>query len=230
MAGFLLHLSGPMQSWADTGFGQLRGAGRFPSRAAVLGFVAAAQGVPRADPRLVRLHDLFRVHVATARPGRVSRDFHTVETVEGKARTLTSRDYHHDAHFVALVESDDAGAVAGAAAALRDPVFTPFLGRRSCPPSIPLLPVPVEGDPLMALVGTAFAARQSVPVTAERRRGGAGRPVTVYLDGHHETVPGATNGSRPVYGTRRDRLVGPRRSYVDRPFTWVQISPPDVPQ
>src|SRR5690606_38750887 len=131
MTGFLLHLYGPMQSWADTGFGQLREAGEFPSRAAVLGLVAAAMGLPRADERLLDLHEALRVHAATVRPGRILRDFHTVETREGKPRTLTSRDYHHDAHFVALVEGKE-GTLAEAEAALRRPHYGTFLGRRSC--------------------------------------------------------------------------------------------------
>ena len=219
-----------MQSWADTGFGQLRGAGAFPSRAGVLGIVAAAQGIPRADPALIALHDAFAVHVATAQPGRVLRDFHTVETVEGNARTLTQREYHHDAHFVALVESGDAKAVDLAVAALRDPVFPSFLGRRSCPPAIPLLPRAVQGDPFAELVDTAQAARSEVPATGEPRARPAAGPVPVYLDGHLDTLPSLLAGATPTYGTRRDRLVGPRRAYVDRPFTHAMASPSDVPQ
>lgn len=234
MPGFLLHLAGPMQSWADTGFGQLRGAGAFPSRAAVLGVVAAAEGVPRGDARLVALHDVFRVHVATVRPGQVFRDFHTVETKPGENRTLTSRDYHHDAHFVALVEGDDADEVGQAVAALRAPTFTSFLGRRSCPPAVPLLPFPAENG-IASLVEAATEARQDVPVTGERRQPrprGADAPVTVYLDGPLDLLPPVFAGARhtATYGTRRDRLVAPRRSYADRPFTQVQITPSDVPQ
>ena len=231
MPGFLLHLAGPMQSWADTGFGQLRGAGAFPSRAGVLGIVAAAQGVPRGDMRLVALHDTFRVHVATARAGRVRRDFHTVETVVGKARTLTQREYHHDAHFVALVASEDAEAVDRAVSALWDPVFPSFLGRRSCPPSVPLAPAPVEGEPFAELIEAARSVSREVPVTGEFRSAPRSNgPLAVYLDGHFDRVPPALSASKPTYGTRRDWLVSPRRAYVDRPFTRVLVPPSDVPQ
>lgn len=227
MPGFLLHLAGPMQSWADTGFGQLREAGPFPSRAAVLGVLAAAQGVPRGDARLVELHDTFLVHVAAPRTGRVLRDFHTVETVQGKARTLTTRDYHYDAHFVALIESNDAGEVELALETLRAPVYTSFLGRRACPPAIPLLPQ--EGDDLSALVTSAISARRSVPVTEERRRSERESPLPVYLDGHFDEAPAPMGGSSLSYGTRRDRLVAPRRAYADRPYTRV-FALSDVPQ
>lgn len=229
MTGFILHLYGPMQSWADTGFGQLREAGEFPSRAAVLGLVAAAQGIPRADARLMALHAALRVHTGTVRPGRVLRDFHTVETRKGGNRTLTARDYHHDAHFVALVEGDDADAVALAVAALRRPVYGTFLGRRSCPPGLPLLPEPVEGDPFAAL---RDAVRETAGVFPRGdgtwRRGQASKSLTVWLDGHipAPAVPAAFAGASVTHGTRRARLVGPRRAYADAPFTRLRYASP----
>lgn len=217
MSGLLLPLDGPMQSWADTGFGQLREAGPFPSRAAVLGIVAAAMGVPRGDDRLVDLHDTFRVHVAVARPGRVLRDFHTVETDPTKNKTLTWRDYHHDARFAALVASDDAAAVAEAAEALRRPVYPAFLGRRSCPPARPLLPDPDHAPTLAGLA--AFAD------TLRRTRAPA--PVVLYLDGHHAAPPEGFAGATVTHGTRRDHLVGAHRAYVNRPFTRLVAVPAD---
>ncbi len=228
MTGFLLHLYGPMQSWADTGFGQLREAGEFPSRAAVLGIAAAAMGIPRADNRLLDLHEALRIHVATIRPGRVLRDFHTVETREGKPRTLTSRDYHHDAHFVALVEGDPA-MLAEAEAALRRPVYGTFLGRRSCPPALPLIPQPIEDDPFAALRDTAFDTARAFPHgDSTWRRGRADRVLTVWLDGHLTAaeLPAAFAGVPVSHGTRRTRLVGPRRAYAATPFTRLRLDRP----
>lgn len=229
MTGFLLHLYGPMQSWADTGFGQLREAGEFPSRAAVLGLVAAAMGIPRADGRLLDLHEALRVHVATVRPGHVRRDFHTVETREGKPRTLTSRDYHHDAHFVALVEGDPA-MLAAAEAALHRPVYGTFLGRRSCPPALPLLPEPTEGDPFEALRDAALATARAFPHGDPTwRRGRAADVLTVWLDGHHGrgALPEALAQATSItHGTRRARLIGPRRAYATAPFTRLRLNRP----
>jgi len=229
MNGFLLHLYGPMQSWADTGFGQLREAGEFPSRAAVLGLVAAAMGIPRADDRLLRLHEALRSHAATVRPGRVLRDFHTVETREGKPRTLTSRDYRHDAHFVALVEGD--GPLVGEAAdALRRPVFGTFLGRRSCPPALPLIPEPVEGDPFEALRAATLDTAHDFPRgDGTRRRGRPADALTVWLDGHFDgsDLPAPFRDAESLtHGTRRARLVGPRRAYAAAPFTRLRLGLP----
>jgi CRISPR system Cascade subunit CasD len=226
MPGFLLHLYGPMQSWADTGFGQLREAGEFPSRAAVIGIVAAARGIPRTDDRLLELDAALRVHVATVRPGRVLRDFHTVETREGKPRTLTSRDYHHDAHFVVLVEGDDAALLAECEAALRQPIYGTFLGRRSCPPAVPLLPERVEGDPFEALREATYATAEAFPRgDRTRRRGRAADVLAAWLDGHlhRDQLPMVFADADVSYGTRRARLVGPRRAYASAPFTRLRL-------
>ena len=104
MTALILHLRGAMQSYPDDGFGQIRNAGLFPTRSAVLGIVAAALGVPRYDPRLVKLHDAFKVHAAVVRPGSVRTDYHVVETGAAN-RTQTYRDYHHEAWYVALLEA-----------------------------------------------------------------------------------------------------------------------------
>ena len=229
MPGFLLHLQGSMQSWADTGFGQLREAGLFPSRAAVLGIIAAAHGIPRADDQLVALHDAFNVHVATVRSGRVLKDFHTVETDPNRNKTLTWRDYRHDAHFVALLESDDADVIGEAVRALNAPVYTSFLGRRSCPPSTPLRPERVEGDGFEALRDTTCAAMKALPVTGEKRWGGSrNAEVVIYLDGHFipKELPAPFESVPVTYGTRRDRLVAPKRAYVNRPYTRLTLDLP----
>ena len=232
MNGFILHLYGPMQSWADTGFGQLREAGEFPSRAAVLGLVAAALGIGRADRRLVRLHEALRVDVATVRPGHVRRDFHTVETRKDGNRTLTARDYHHDAHFVALV-TGDALLVGEAAAALRRPVYGTFLGRRSCPPALPLFPHPVEGDAYEALLAATRATAQAFPQGDETwRRGRAAETLTVWLDGHFappDLPPSLREATSVTHGTRRARLVGPRRAYAAAPFTRLRLPLSEAP-
>jgi CRISPR-associated protein Cas5/CasD subtype I-E len=232
-----------MQSYADTGFGQLREAGPFPSRAAVLGIVAAAEGIGRGDPELVTLHKLFRVDIATVRSGRIARDYHSVEarlrrddverfeTWERPQRgnkTLTWRAYHHDAHFVALVKSDDETAVSRAVSALRSPVYTAFLGRRSCPPSTPLLPAEVTGNPYKEMLAAVSKTRRVMPKTGERRWGRRPTRIHVYLDGRYATCPEEFGLVNPTYGTRRDLLVTPVRAFVSRPYTHVVL--PQMPK
>ncbi len=216
MSGFLLHLKGPMQSYGDTGFGPLREAGAFPSRSAVLGMLAAAQGLYRNDEMLLRLHRALRVHVLTLKPGQVRVDYHTVEpNGPGQGTVQTYRGYHHDAHFITCVEGDS-DVVEKAQEALRNPAFTVYLGRRSCPPSRPLLPLPMSHEqPVRALLAEAGANRE-----VRRRR----KPLfDLYLEGHHEP-----NGLHVVaHGYRRDLLQALPRHYVNRPYTHARSTTPE---
>ena len=159
MDGFLLHLQGPMMSFADKGFGQLREEGEFPSRSAVIGIVAAALGLERGSERLLELHRSLRVHVASLSRGSLLVDYHTVlasgygeydpagirREGGGGNPTLTWRSYHTDAHFMAYLQSDNTELMRECREALAAPVFTAFIGRRSCPPATPILPVEITG-------------------------------------------------------------------------------------
>lgn len=217
MSGFLLHLKGPMQSYGDTGFGPLREAGAFPSRSAVLGIVAAAQGLRRNDEKLLRLHRALRVHVLTLKHGQVHVDYHTVEpNGPGQGTVQTYRGYHHDAHFIACVEGDP-NVVEQAQAALQQPTFTLYLGRRSCPPSRPLLPLSMSHEqPVHALLAEAEASRD-----VGRRR----TPFDLYLEGQHEP-----DGLHVIaHGYRRDLLQALPRHYVNRPYTHARIATPEPP-
>lgn len=239
MTGFLLPLQGPMQAYGDEGFLSLRGAGSFPSRSAVLGAIAAALGLRRGDPSLVDLHAALRVHVATLRPGTPLVDYHTVEPRDwsdpdaldrkvGKVQTY--RTYHHDAEYLALVEGEPE-IVAEARAALLQPVFAAYLGRRSCPPATPLLPhrAPAAASPEAVLVAAADRVLAAPSEGAGwpwgwprgRRRPDPRNVLDVYIEGHREAV--GVEAPAPVYGLRRDLLVAAPRHYVDRPVTHLRV-------
>ncbi len=230
-----------MQSYADTGFGPLREAGLFPSRAAVLGIVAAARGIGRDSADLVALHEVCKVHVATVLPGRRIVDYHSVEATLRREdiekfrswnrpkrgnKILTWRAYLCDAHFVAVVTSSDESTIERAFQAMCSPVYSTYLGRRACPPAVPLLPERVVDDPLHALLEVAQCSAESLPKTEESRRRQYHLEVACYLDGRYESPPGMFGGATPTFGTRRDLLVAPGRSYVTRPYTQLVWKPP----
>jgi len=157
----LLKLQGPMQAWGEHTFEGTRPSGNFPTRSALLGLLGACLGIRRNQfDRLQQLADsvLFAVR----------RDRRRIETEWGDAKTLPPckmTDYHtvKDArqHYVGLkshetiqtwreylldveytvalwVHADAAVTLQDLETAVQRPVFTPYLGRRSCPLATPL--------------------------------------------------------------------------------------------
>jgi len=135
MSVLLLRLAGPMQSWGSTSRFARRDTQREPTKSGVLGLLAAAQGRRRTDDIEDLLGLAFGVRVD--QEGRLLRDFQTAHRVDGTALPLTDRYYLSDAVFVAAVEGEDS-LVEALDAAVRQPAFPLYLGRRSCPPSLPI--------------------------------------------------------------------------------------------
>ncbi|MFG2063641.1 type I-E CRISPR-associated protein Cas5/CasD [Micromonospora sp. NPDC048871] len=152
MTGLLLRLAGPMQSWGDHSTFSVRDTAKVPTRSAMIGIIAAAQGFPRGKS----LDDFaaLRFTVRVDRPGTIMYDFHTVggglptdrtvPTAEGKRRqagagTIVSRRFYlADAVFVVAVTGPEA-LIDEVHAGLSRPVWAPYLGRRSCPVEHPFL-------------------------------------------------------------------------------------------
>jgi CRISPR system Cascade subunit CasD len=140
MATLLLRLVGPLQSWGvSSRFGE-RDTGSEPSKSGVLGLLAAALG----RDRTADISDLcaLTMGVRCDRPGMLIRDYHTaldVLSADGKKRdtVLSNRYYLSGAAFWVGLEGEDA-VVAACHAALRVPKWPLFLGRKACPPSVPL--------------------------------------------------------------------------------------------
>lgn len=179
MTTLLLRLAGPLQSWGTASRFAYRFTGTHPSKSAVIGLVAAAQGRRRTDP-IEDLLDL-RFGVRCDQPGTVLRDFQTARALdESYSLPLTYRFYLGDAAFLAAVEGDDTlvGALAEAIAA---PAFPLYLGRRSCPPGRPVL-LGVRDQALeVALHGAPWQASDWY----QRRQ-----PDHVELDLYRDAAPG----------------------------------------
>jgi len=140
----LLRLAGPLQAWGseNSRFAE-RQTRQEPTKSAVIGLIAAAQGRRRCDP----VEDLLRLQfgVRIDQPGVVIRDFHTAHNAKGESMPLTNRYYLCDAIFIAGL-SAGRGLLEGLADALTHPVFPLFLGRRSCVPSGKLVQGIVDED------------------------------------------------------------------------------------
>ena len=142
MATLLLRLAAPLQSWgADSKF-ETRKTNREPTKSGVIGLLAAALGLRRDDAAgLARLNGLHFA-VRADREGSLLVDFHTANREEdrkkGKAPYVTYRHYLQDAVFLVGLESEDTALLQELETALKHPVYPLYLGRRSCPPTLPL--------------------------------------------------------------------------------------------
>ena len=138
MATLLLRLAAPLQAWgADSKF-ETRKTGREPTKSGVIGLLAAALGLRRDEREaLLRLTGL-RFGVRVEREGQLLVDYHTAKTQDEKTSYVTYRHYLQDAVFLAGIESEDAALLQQLQQALLHPVFQLYLGRRSCPPTLPL--------------------------------------------------------------------------------------------
>ncbi len=155
-----------------------------PGRSAILGLVAAAQGIRRDDEAAhaqlqISLHYAVRIDS----PGRPFVDYHTTQTPPSARRgkeygtrraeldseklktILSKREWRTDAYFTVTLwprngQSVDLGQIA---AALMQPRFVLYLGRKSAPLGLPLNPEIIEADTLVE----AFASRR---LTDEEQR------------------------------------------------------------
>ena len=136
MTVLLLRLAGPMQAWGVKSRFTVRSTELEPSKSGIIGMLAAAVGRRRTDP----IEDLLslRFGVRKDQPGRVIRDFHTACPFDArKPMPPSERYYLADAVFLAGIEGDRP-LLEGIDEALHHPAFPLYLGRRSCPPTLPV--------------------------------------------------------------------------------------------
>ncbi|MFQ6144590.1 type I-E CRISPR-associated protein Cas5/CasD [Streptomyces seoulensis] len=138
MSVLTLRLAGPLQAWGASARFTRRTTESAPTKSGVIGLLAAAAGIQRSDDDALSPLAALRFGVRIDQPGTRIRDFHTAHHgVTGKSMPLSERFYLADAVFVAALEGDH-HLLTTLHQALRAPVYAPFLGRRSCPPSQPV--------------------------------------------------------------------------------------------
>ena len=134
MSTLLLRFAAPLQSWGTESKYDIRKTGREPSKSGVVGFLAAALG-RRRDADLSDLNALT-IGVRADREGQPLVDFHMARAE--KSSYVTYRHYLSDAVFLVAVSSDDEALMIALNEAVLHPAFPLFLGRRSCPPTLPV--------------------------------------------------------------------------------------------
>jgi CRISPR system Cascade subunit CasD len=156
----LFRLYGPLAAWGDIAVGEYRPSFAHPGKSAIIGLLAAALGIRRDEEERQKLFAescSFAVRVDSM--GVLLRDYHTTQVPSAKKGVvhytrrselaaddlntiLSSRDYRCDAAYTVAIAVADGSpfTVQQLAAALLKPIFTLYLGRKSCPLSLPLQP------------------------------------------------------------------------------------------
>ncbi|GHD52609.1 CRISPR-associated protein, Cas5e family [Marinobacter persicus] len=176
----VFQLYGPLASWGAPAVGESRPSSDHPGRSALLGLLAAALGIERDDaPNQQALANSVRFSVKQLAPGNVIRDFHTVQVPKRNKKAqyatrkeeigftsdrlntiISRREYRCDGFWrvgVALSDASD-WSLAELQTALQKPKFTLYLGRKSCPLAVPLLPKVVQADGIRQALDTDFPA------------------------------------------------------------------------
>lgn len=167
----VLRLEGALQSWGESAKWDARDSASMPSKSGIVGLIACAMGLSREDPKAAELADAIRIAVRADRPGEKTVDFQTITgnpllNAEGKPRggntIISQRAYLQDASFLVVIETDFHWHQR-IAAALRNPRWCIYLGRKNCVPSRPVLECEnAGGRDVLEIVRTYPAANRAV--------------------------------------------------------------------
>ena len=138
-----------MQSWGENAkWDAMRDTATMPTKSGIIGLLACCFGMRRGDPEIMELSHALKVSARADRSGEIRIDYHTVQgmpilhTADNGTRPqgqgiVSRRAYLEDASFL-VVLSGDSDTLEKCAQALQNPVWSPYLGRKSCVPTLPV--------------------------------------------------------------------------------------------
>ncbi|WP_313915857.1 type I-E CRISPR-associated protein Cas5/CasD [Tahibacter sp.] len=175
MNWLLFTLAAPLVSFGRAGPLETRGSSPLPTRSALLGMLGAALGIRRSDAAgLEALADTVRFACRVEQPGRLLRDYHTIQTPSQSLlkkaphatrrdelafdsselnTVLSTREYHEDFRATVGVHCNDAQILQHYARALTEPKFVLYVGRKACALSWPLAPHLIDAAHWEAALG-----------------------------------------------------------------------------
>lgn len=218
---FLLYA--PLASFGAPAVGERRGTFDRPTRSAILGLVGACLGLARDDPGQAALA-AYRLAILGLATGSQLADYHTAQMPPARRNrrfatrreeleapdlntVLSRRDYRSDAfHIAALwIDGEAHWPLTALEHAMRQPRFTPYLGRKSCPLGLPLAPRIIGADNALAALRARLADATDVDLRDQlclRQTGGL-----VSID--HDAVPAGARVLRVEQ--RRDQPISRTR-------------------
>lgn len=159
----LINLYGQMAGYGGIAVGDIRPSWPKPSRSAVLGMIGAALGVRRDEEEIItRMQNGYGFSVMVLQSGTVLQDFHTIQTAPSSTlkklnhvytrmdemnlgdhdTVLSKREYLCDHVSVGCIWIRDPEtapfSLEEIQKSLYNPVFCLYLGRKSCPPALPV--------------------------------------------------------------------------------------------
>lgn len=235
----MITLIAPMASFGAAPGNTKRGTEARPTKSALLGLLGAALGLRRDDWQAQEaLAAGYQVATRTRAAGGLVRDFHTYQSlnqtskpppqtrVEALSRldkletTVTERYYRADVAYDAAFRASPTArwSLNALAAALKRPVFTLYLGRKSCPLSWPLDPEVTPPSSLMV----AFARREAALVERGEGLGRAARALRLASGEIAVEDPSwAPAGATMRREMRRDQPGDRQRSHFGERAEWV---------
>ena len=234
----IFHLLGPMQGWGGIAVGETRAGEHHPTKSGVLGLVAAALGITREEENAhQQLHRDLGFAVRILHGGEPLRDYHTAqvpgerrgihhttraaELAQPKLNTiLSTREYRVDAWYAVALWARGDMDLQKIITAFKHPSFVLYLGRKSCPPALPVVPRLIEADNL----GRAFHEfmAQEADLLPKPYKDPTKWEKAVYYEGEGEGI--AFRGATPRYD-----LPHARRSwtFLPRQESHGRLSPDD---
>lgn len=228
----IFRLYGSMASWGDIAVGSYRPTFDHPSKSAIFGLLAAALGIRRdEEEKQLELISSYNYGVLINSSGTLLRDYHTSQVPpSGKGRNkkefstrkdelavsknelntiLSTRDYYCDGLYTVILSSrtdNPPYSLEMLGRSLKEPSFSMYLGRKSCPLALPLDPLLISAtDMIEALKNTEFKDEVFIRKLIDD---GACR---LYWDDSEENIPYQHTVSR------RDGLLSRKRwQFSDR--------------
>jgi CRISPR system Cascade subunit CasD len=167
----VFELAGALASFGGVAPGQVRDTDVVPTRSALLGLLAAAMGITREESERQKQlgTDLAFACRVQHESATLMRDYHTAQAppepaLKGRPRrtrkdelsvpkddlnTVLSDRYYYSDFAATIAINGPAKTLVTLSAALKQPKFTLFLGRKSCPLGWPLYPVQIQSESLV---------------------------------------------------------------------------------
>lgn len=146
MSILVMRLEGQKQSWGEQCKWSYRDSAALPTKSGVIGLISCALGLERGDPEILALHKQLKMGVRADRKGMPQVDFQTAfaeqqylanRKTAPNATVVQYKTYLDDACFTVFLEGERP-LLDRIAAALEEPKWPYYLGRKCCIPSTPV--------------------------------------------------------------------------------------------